>query len=195
MIWMNWPMPINRCLSSPFFPIFAYSHFWKKKILNLAFLWSTLLSVVFLAPIRGPLRPWDGSRRFADGPAICLMEAPWVSGRKGGGSSRVGDRNGEAWGQGCGVRRKPCGGGPVGGESPPTLQQWGGPSPGPGRSQVLRPTTWPTSRSTTWSSIQPRLRLWSSFGLGSGTTSCSARLFFTCRVCTPPFCRFRINNA
>ena len=102
------------------------------------------------------------------------------------GASSGRDNAGGAGGQGCGVRRGPHGHGPVGGESLPTLEELGESLPSPGRLQVLNLPTQPSSRSRTWSSMQPRPGLGSSSGLGSRTTSYSTKLSSTCRFCTYP---------
>ena len=80
------------------------------------------------------------------------------------GASGGRDGAGGARGQGCGVQRGPHKGGSVDSESPPTLEELDESLPSPGRSQVLKPSTQPSSRSRTWSSIQPRPGLGSSSG-------------------------------
>ena len=57
------------------------------------------------------------SRWFLGDFTVCFKEAPGVYGWRSEGIRWAGDRDGEVQGQGCGVRRRLLGGGPVDGES------------------------------------------------------------------------------
>ena len=172
-----------------FSPSLVHYHFQKENFLrSFPFFVDTLFLSYFDPRLVVSPHLWDVVKWLTRCFTFWFMEASRASGgRVGvGGAERVGYRNREVRGRWCGVQRGLHGGGPVGGESPPTFEELGESLPSPGRSQVLKPLTQPSSRSRTWSSMQPCLGLGSSSGLGSRTTSCSVGLSSTYRFCTYP---------
>ena len=166
IVWVSWLTPINEDFFPPFFPIF-YSLSLLKKIFSYAFSSLSILSSCQISALRGSsIVLMEYCKAVHPSLHLRPMEASRASGGK--------DGAGRTGGQGCGVRRALHGGGPVGGESPPTLEELGESLPSPGRSQVLKPLTQPLSRSRMWSLMQPHLGLGSSPGLGSRTSSCLA---------------------
>ena len=163
----------------PFSSILHSQLFLKRKTSLSPSLLSLILSFCHTLALRDSSTVFAGCCRVVH---LLFTFYPMEASRASGGKNAIGGVEV----QGCGVWRGPHRSGQVGDESLPTLEELGESLPSLGRSQVLKRSTQPLRRSRTWSSIQPRLGLGSSSGLGNMTTSCSAGLSSTCRLYTYP---------